>query len=187
MEAMLPRIAPLEPPYPGDIGPTLEKMMPPGMAPLKLFRTIAHNEEVLKTFVVNGALIYRNSSLEPGDREMVIHRVCARCGAEYEWGVHAALFASKVGLTKDQVKGTVRGRASDPTWSDRQRLLIRWVDELHDTSRVSDALWQEMLPYWAPAQLLELLVIVGFYHTVAFVTNGVGIDLEEFAARFPPG
>jgi 4-carboxymuconolactone decarboxylase len=180
-----PRILPLEPPYAGETGATLEKMMPPGMAPLKLFRTIARNPEVLKNFALNGALIYRNSSLDPLDRETVIHRTCARCGSEYEWGVHAAMFAARVGLGNEQVKATVLGSAMDPAWSPRQRLLVRLVDELHDTSHVSSNLWQEMAALWTESQLLELLVLVGFYHTVAFITNGVGIAQEEFAAKFP--
>lgn len=44
----------------------------------------------------------------PREREIVIDRTCARCGCEYEWGVHVAAFGSAVGLTPDQLEETAR-------------------------------------------------------------------------------
>ena len=35
-------------------------------------------------------------------REIVIDRVTARCGSEYEWGVHVAFFAKRAGLDAAQ-------------------------------------------------------------------------------------
>jgi hypothetical protein len=28
-------------------------------------------------------------------------------------------------------------------------------------------------------------VLAGFYHTISYVTNALGVELEEFAERFP--
>src|SRR5580692_9084649 len=99
--AKVPRVAPLAPPYDAATAEALKKMMPPGVAPLKLFLTAAKNPQLLKTMAANGALIYGRSGLAPLHREIVIQRTCSNCGAEYEWGVHAAFFAERVGLTKE--------------------------------------------------------------------------------------
>jgi hypothetical protein len=48
--------------------------------------------------VMAGGLLDRGS-IGLRDRAIVIDRACARCGSEYEWGVHVALFAARVGLT----------------------------------------------------------------------------------------
>ena len=77
-------------------------------------------------------------------REIVIDRTCARCGCAYEWGVHVAFFAQRVTLNTEQVRATQRGNGDDPVWSAEERLLIRLVDELHDTSAISDGLWREL-------------------------------------------
>jgi alkylhydroperoxidase family enzyme len=77
------------------------------------------------------------------------------------------------------------GGASDPAWSQPERTLIRLVDELHDTSRVSDALWTELRCHFRDDQLVELVVLAGFYHTISFVVNGLGVALEPGAPRFP--
>lgn len=75
--------------------------------------------------------------------------------------------------------------AEDAIWSGRDALLIRLVDELHDQSTVSDGLWAELAREWNVQQLLELLVLVGWYHTIAFVANAVRVQPEDWAARFP--
>jgi alkylhydroperoxidase family enzyme len=176
------RIPPLTPPYPAEIAAELTAMMPPGIEPLKLFRTLAHNPRVLRKFHL-GNLLDRGA-IDRRDREIVILRTCARCGSEYEWGVHVTVFAARVGLTTEQVAATVDGSADHPAWSEADALLIRLADELHDNATIAPALWNAMAERWSPAQLIELLVVAGFYHTVSFVTNAVAIDLEEMAARF---
>ena len=57
--------------------------------------------------------------------------------------------------------------------------------ELRASARVSDALWQELRGRFDQAQLIELVVLVGFDHTISFVTNALDIEREEGAERFP--
>jgi alkylhydroperoxidase family enzyme len=180
-----PRLPPLAPPYDPPVAETLEAMMPPGVEPLRLFRTLAHNPRVLAK-IRHGNLLDRGS-LERRDRELVILRTCARCGSEYEWGVHVAVFARRFGLAEAEIRATVLADADDPLWAPRDRLLVRLVDALHDGATVPDSLWQALSAEWKPDQLVELVVLVGFYHTVSFVTNAFAVDNEPTAERFPTG
>jgi Carboxymuconolactone decarboxylase family len=83
-------------------------------------------------------------SLTMRDRELLIDRTCARCGCEYEWGVHVAFFAERVGLTGKQITSLAHGEPSDPCWVDpRDRLLVQAADALHETSHIDDALCPE--------------------------------------------
>jgi alkylhydroperoxidase family enzyme len=180
---MPPRLFPLEPPYEEGIAATLASMMPPGVPPLRLFRTIAHNPRVLEKIRASNPL--DRGSVERRHRELVILRTTARCGCEYEWGVHVAFFAKRVGLGAAELAATVHGGPEDAVWSDRERTLIALADELHDGARISDRLWSELLEHWSDAQLVELVVLAGFYHTISFVVNGLGVALEDGAPRFP--
>ena len=119
-------------------------MMPPGVEPLHLFRTVAHNHAVLERFRTIGAYILNFGRVEPLDREVLLHRTCARCGCEYEWGVHAVAFGRPLGMSEEQLRATVTGGPDAPVWSDRQRLLVRLADELHDTATVSESLWAKL-------------------------------------------
>jgi Carboxymuconolactone decarboxylase family len=50
-------------------------------------------------------------------REIVIDRVTASCGAEYEWGVHVSVYAAKAGLTEAQIASLVGGGPDDDVWT----------------------------------------------------------------------
>src|SRR5258706_15228682 len=124
------RIAPLEPPYPAPVQAALDRIMPEGVPPLALFRTLARNERVFLRLMAGGLLDRGSISLR--EREIVIDRTCARCGSEYEWGVHVACFAGRVGLTAAQVAATCAPEPEADAVPDRERLLIRLVDALPD-------------------------------------------------------
>ncbi|HEY1515555.1 MAG TPA: carboxymuconolactone decarboxylase family protein [Solirubrobacteraceae bacterium] len=184
-----PRITPLEPPYDPETGEMLERWMPPGGAiePLALFRTLAVHGELMSRMRPLGSGILNHGQVAPRDREIVLHRTCARAGAEYEWGVHAVAFAEQVGLSAEQLAATAGGAdaADDPSWSEQDALLVRLADELHDTATVSDDLWAQLATRYSDQQLLELVVTAGWYRTIAYVTNAARVALEPWAARFP--
>jgi 4-carboxymuconolactone decarboxylase len=180
-----PRIAPLDPPYAPEVAESLAKWMPPGsqMEPLKLFRTLAQSPEISARLRTLGAgILGRGSTIAAREREILIDRTAALCGCEYEWGVHAAAFGAAVGLTPEALQATATGDAS--AFSGRDALVMRLADELHHTSRVSDALWSELAAHYDAPQLIELLIIAGMYHTIAYVANGAQVALEDWAARF---
>lgn len=182
-----PRIPPLEPPYPPAIAESLAKMMGrrTDIEPLRLFRTLAQHFDLGDRIRPLGSGILTRGLLDPADRELVILRTCARTGCEYEWGVHAVLFAQPLAFTDAVVRATVTATPDDPVWTPRQALLVRVVDALHDTGTVDDALWHELTAHWNQQQLIELLLVAGWYHLIAFVANGARVEVEPWAARFP--
>jgi len=183
-----PRIAPLSPPYEPDIATALAKWMPPGSAlePLTLFRTLYQNPQLSNRMRPLGASILGSqSSLEPREREIVIDRTCARCECEYEWGVHVAAFGTAVGLDHMRLEDTASETVDKALWSERERVLIKLVDELHETATISDVIWEQLVTIWNTAQILEVIIIVGWYHLISFVANATRTEYEPWAARFP--
>ena len=160
--------------------------MPPGVPPILLFRTFVRNLPMADAMGRWGGYeLSRRLSLSMRDREIVIDRTCARCGCEYEWGVHVAFFAERVGLTRDQVTSLTHGEATEACWADdRDRVLIEAVDSLHDTARIDDLLWGRLAGVFADDELLDLLMLSGWYHAISLAANGVELDLEDGAPRF---
>ena len=183
-----PRIDPLEPPYDPATEQMLKRWMPPdsGIEPLRLFRTLAVHPSFFSRMLPLGAGILGHGLLEPRLRELVILRTCARCGAEYEWGVHATFFGSSVGLTSAEMEATARTGADDPVWSERERAVIRLADDLHDAAGATDETYAELERHFSASQILELAIAAGWYHTISFVINTARVQLEPWAARFPP-
>ena len=180
---MTARIAPAGPPFAPDIKDAFDRIMPPGVPPLTLFTTVARNPRVFARMMAGGLL--DKGSITLRDREIMIDRTCARCGSEYEWGVHVIMFGEKAGLTAEQVEATVLGEAGDPVWSERDRLILRTADELHETSSIGDGLWRELRGAFDETQILELIAVAGFYHMISYFTNALRIPPESYAARFP--
>jgi len=178
-----PRIVPLTPPYPAEAQASFDRIMPPGMAPLVLFRTLAACPRIWEKFRAGSLLDKGPVPLRL--REIVIDRVCARCGNEYEWGVHIAFFAERTGLSAEQQRATVREDADAACWSAEERAALRLVDELHDTAAISDGLWATLRDHFSDEQILELIALCGFYRTVSYFCTGLRLPNEPYAATFP--
>jgi alkylhydroperoxidase family enzyme len=117
-------------------------------------------------------------------REIVIDRVTAQCGAEYEWGVHVAIYATKAGLDEHQIRSLTVGEPDDDCWEAEDRLLIRFCDALHDRCMVNDTLWNELKTHYSDEAVIELLMLAGFYRTVSYLTNALALPPEPNALRF---
>jgi alkylhydroperoxidase family enzyme len=182
----MPRIEPVSPPYEPEVAQQLEAMMPADVPPILLFRTFVRNLPM--TWAMGGWGGYELSkrlSLSMRDREIVIDRTCARCGCEYEWGVHVAYFAERVALTSEQITSLTHGGYDDSCWSDdRDRLLIAAVDALHDRCDIDDDLWEGLRAVFTDAELLDLMLLCGWYHAISFAANGARVALEDGAPRF---
>jgi hypothetical protein len=180
------RITPLEPPFDPETDANLKQMMPAGVPPIALFRTFAHNFAMTKAMLTWGSYeLSKALSLSLRDREIVIDRTCARCGCEYEWGVHVAIFAERAALAADQVASLTHGSADDPCWtSARDRLLIRAVDALHDGSDIPDHLWGELHEELGLESILDVTMLCGWYHAISFTALAARVPLEDYAPRF---
>lgn len=177
------RIAPLDPPYTDVVAEDFAALMPPGMPPLALFRTLAKNPRVLRR-------VRRGGLLDPGSitvrqREIVILRTTARAGAEYEWGVHAAFFGALAGLGQTELSATVLAGPGAACWSEEDTLLLRLADELHDHACLTDATWTAVRARFAEDQILELVMLAGLYRAISYVVSCAGVALEPGAPRFP--
>jgi alkylhydroperoxidase family enzyme len=176
------RIAPLEPPYAPEIQGQFDRIMR-GAPPLMLFRVVAGNARACEKFRAG-------SLLDPGplslrEREIVIDRTSALTGCEYEWGVHIAIFAEAAHLTDEQVRATLLGKADAPCWSAAEQALIAAVDALHARAALSDADFKTLSAHYDDAKIFEIILLCGFYRTVAYLANSLALPLEETAARFP--
>jgi hypothetical protein len=180
------RIDPLDPPYDDATAARLAAMMPPGVPPIRLFRTFGKNLPMTEAMHGWGSYeLGRRLSLSMRDREILIDRTCARCGCEYEWGVHVMFFADRVGLDAAQIASLTHGHAGDACWSDeRDRLLVRAADALHDDATVDDELYAELARVFGETELLDLFLLCGWYHAISFAANAAGVAGEDGAPAF---
>jgi alkylhydroperoxidase family enzyme len=179
----MPRIEPLEQPYEPEVQASFDAIMPPGSPPLVLFRTLAKGERAWRKFRA-GSLLDRGP-LSLRQRELVIDRTCALAGAEYEWGVHITAFAATARLTPEEVAATASEGSESAVWSEADRVLLQTAEALHDRARLTDGEFARLRAHYDETQILEVLLLCGFYRTVAYVVGALDLPLEPGAARFP--
>jgi alkylhydroperoxidase family enzyme len=176
------RIAPLEAPFTPELQEQFDRTMPPGMAPLSLFRTVARSPRAWKKLRAGSLL--DDSPLPLREREIVINRVCARTGCEYEWGVHVTVFAGLAKLTPEEVHATTEVPASLDQWPPREAALIAAVDALHERATLTTAEFQQLQAHYRDDQILEVLMLAGFYRMISYLANGLALPPETDCARF---
>lgn len=182
------RINPMQAPYTAEALDLLKKWTPPNCVgePPAIFKVLFRFPDVWDRMKPLVAFVLAHSSLPPVEKELIILRICARCGSEYEWGMHAAGLAQKLGLSDAALRSSYSPTPSpDGSLSDKQRLLMAIVDELFDAKTISGALWEQTKLVWSEKQLLEIIVSVGCYQMVAMLVNSLDLPNEQWARSFP--
>jgi 4-carboxymuconolactone decarboxylase len=151
---------------------------------LNIFRTLAHNEALSQGFFELGGHLLGGGVLPVREREIVILRTGFRSGSEYEFGQHTRI-GRRGGLTEDEIARLADSDSGQ--WNTDDAALVALVDELCDENIVSEVTWQALRTRWADAELLELLVLAGFYRLVSGMLNSVGVALEPSVAGWPDG
>ncbi|CAN5766797.1 carboxymuconolactone decarboxylase family protein [soil metagenome] len=172
-----PRIEPLPP---ADREPRTEELLrslrfEPDGEDLNLFTTLARHPRLLKRWSAFGGLLLTGGVLPARDREVLILRTAANTGADYEWGHHLPIGRS-TGLSDDEMAGLASTEAV--TGSAHDAVLVRAADELHIDAVISDATWAALAEVYDTQQLIEVPMVVGQYHLVAFTLNSLGVQLE---------
>lgn len=175
------RIGPARAPLDADVQAAIDAVMR-GNPPLVLFTTLARDRRLFFKFFDAGLLDRGHLTIR--EREIVIDRTTAGCGAEYEWGVHVVTYADKAGLDPEQITSLTAGRPEDPCWDADDRVLIRLCDSLAETADVEDDLWDELRAGHSEEAVLELVMLAGFYRTVSYLVNALRLPLEPTASRF---
>lgn len=180
---MTNRLAPLTEPFPEEIAAILDRYPKIDGYTLSLFRTLANSKRFLEKGVVN--LLDDQSPLSLRQREIVILRTCANLRCEYEWGVHVTVFADAAGFSDTQVAATVGVTPPADLWSDEEMLLLAIVDDLCANGAPDPARLPAFEASFDRTQQLEIMALVGNYHTISFVAKTAKLAPEMFAARFP--
>jgi alkylhydroperoxidase family enzyme len=153
-----------------------------GKPPLLLFRTIARSERAWRKFRA-GSLLDRGP-LTLRQREIVIDRTCFRTGCEYEWGVHVWIFAGAARLADVEIHALGQLPFDAEGWREDEAILVATVDALHERATLDDAEFARLRLHFDEDQVLEILMLAGFYRTVSYLANGLALPREPDTPSF---
>ena len=144
---------------------------------LNVFGTLAQHPKLIKRWLVFANHVLLKSTISGRDRELAILRAGWRCHAPYEWGQHVVI-GRREGITDEEIARIGAGPDA-PGWSDHDAAILRAVDELHDTSTISDATWATLIETYDQQQCMDLVFAIGQYHLVSFALNAFGVERDD--------
>ena len=146
-----------------------------------IFLTLVRHPGLFRRFSPFGGKLLAGK-LPARERELLILRTGWRTQAEYEWGQHVRI-GLDAGLTEDEIERIKAGPDADG-WTPFDAVLLRAADELHDDACITDATWAGLAERYDVPQLIEVPMVVGNYHLVAFTLNSLGIQREPGVRGF---
>jgi alkylhydroperoxidase family enzyme len=181
------RIAPVAAPFSPNVQALFDRLPASWSPPFKLFTVLARDERLLLRFTGSAVSYLEPSHVTVRQREVLRLCVTARCRCAYEWSMRVHYFAEQAGLSDAQVYASVHGDADDANWQPDDKLLVRLADALHDTVSISDELWTDLRAAFSEEAVIQLLMMAGYYRTVATIANALRLPLEPQVGRpFPP-
>jgi alkylhydroperoxidase family enzyme len=154
-----------------------------GGPPPRVFTTLARHRRLFRRWLAFAGALMPGGVLPRADSELVILRVAHNARSEYEWRQHEQL-AQRAGLSAEEIERVRDGAAADG-WRQRQSLLLRAADELHEERTISDDLWAELRPLFSDEELIELCMLVGHYEMLAMTLNSLAVQPDPVPARPP--
>jgi acyl dehydratase/alkylhydroperoxidase family enzyme len=147
---------------------------------LNVFGVLAHHPKLLRRFNTLGGLFLARGVLPPRDRELVILRTAWQVGSHYEYAQHV-LIGLRAGLSANEVVATQSVAPADLGRDDRNLVLA--VDELLHNDDLADDTWRLLTSRYDARQVLELLMMIGYYRMLAAVLRSVRVPVEPEVER----
>jgi AhpD family alkylhydroperoxidase len=147
-----------------------------GTMPPHLFLTMGRQRRLFRGWLRFAGRLMPRGTLPRRDTELVILRVAALNGCEYELHHHRRMGA-RVGLSETDIS---RVTAHDPGgWPARTQALLAAVDCLHAARDLDDDTWQQLRQHLDESAVVEFLLLVGHYQMLATFIRTLRVQTDE--------
>lgn len=158
-------------------------LLTPDSEPLNLFRVLVKYPEMMKRVNALGGMFMAHGSVSPREREIVILRVAWNSDCDYEFAQHAPI-GRRVGLSEEEIE-SLGQQDGDADWDGSDLAVIRFTDELMSGGEASEETWAALSKNHDENQLIELVLLVGYYQMLAGFLKTLRVPLEEGSEGLP--
>ncbi|GAB2988334.1 carboxymuconolactone decarboxylase family protein [Nocardioides montaniterrae] len=145
-----------------------------GTNPPAVFLTLGRHRGLFWGWLHFAGKLMPGGKLARREAELVILRVAALLGSDYELTQHRRL-GRRAGLSKDEV-AAAEGTFDSATLTEREALALRVADELVGEQDISDVLWEELGRLFDEQERIELVLLVGHYAMLATVLKAFRVE-----------
>jgi alkylhydroperoxidase family enzyme len=143
-----------------------------------LHRLLAQSPNALRAFQGLGQFIRHGSRLDPRLRELAILQVGYLARSPYEWSHHIKI-GYDFGLSDDDIRALIDDTEGRPAKLDAlTRTVLHAAREATQGLRIGDATFEALRKHLDHEQLVDLVIIIGFYNAVVRVLASLEVDVE---------
>jgi alkylhydroperoxidase family enzyme len=147
-----------------------------GLSDMHLFSTLGRGKGLFRGWLHYSAGMMPFGSLARHDTELVIIRTAHLRNSEYELDHHKRL-GKRAGIDEAEFARIRQG--PDAGWSGKELALLRAVDELVGTKDLSDLTWKELSAHLDDRRLIEFVMLVGQYDSLATTIGTLRIERDH--------
>lgn len=147
---------------------------------LNIFRMMAHAETCMIPQMRLGGAILAKQDLSHANRELLILLVAKVESGEYEWRQHVPI-AEGVGLAKEKIDAIELIDLSAACLDEAEQALLAFGAQVIENVRVDDAVFFKMKAHFSEREIVEAILAIGFYMTMARLTEATQTDLDAAA------
>ena len=152
-----------------------------GKVKMNVARMIANSDAAFYPFSMLGNSLLTRSKLDARLRELAILRTAKVSKSVYEWTQHVPM-AKHVGVTDAQV-AAIDNWQSAKCFNELERSVLRFTDEVAGKVKGSKEALDALKRHLGPAEIVELILTIGFWGMVARLLETTEVDLEDFAGK----
>ncbi len=142
------------------------------------YGVLMHSPDLAARVAHTGTFVRYNLDLPEALRETIILATAREIRSQYEFYAHARL-ARQAGLAESTIQAIAHGTAPQGLSGDEEK-LVRYVQELLQNHKISDATFNAVRDRFGMQKTLEITGLVGHYLLV-------GQILAAFEVELPPG
>jgi alkylhydroperoxidase family enzyme len=146
-----------------------------------LVRAAYVNPDMFRGFASLSGRVHSASHLSDRTRELVVLHVAGTLGAAYEWQQHARI-AERAGITDAELAALRSGDTTHFRGPEQTALRLAIAVEQRD---VNDELWAEARSFFSEVQILDLVMLAGFYGLASRFVLALDVDLEQTPPETP--
>jgi AhpD family alkylhydroperoxidase len=156
-----------------ELAPLLERIVAQRGKVLNLYQMLMHSPPVAAGWLAFLTAIRQQCALSGRIRELVIMRVAAINGAEYEFLAHTPL-ALEEGFSRAQIDALREGRFD--TFDLAGRAALAYCDSMTRDVQVPDAIFAAVRLHFNERELVELSATIGAYNLVSRFLEALQVD-----------
>lgn len=149
-------------------------------AKLNIFRIMAHASDTAIAQIRLGRAILGKQKLGHRERELLILLAMHLEKGRYEWLQHVSI-AEGVGVSQEQIRAIQALDLTSGVFTAADRAALAFGKQLVENVRVETHLFAEMRRHFSPQEIVEAILAIGYYMTLARLTEATETEFDTDA------